>query len=295
MLKSFKQTLKFIRTHPFAKNHSFKAIRKWISWQIRSRLWQKPVLLDFIEGSKFVVKGGMTGATGNIYTGLHEFHDMAFLLHLLKEQDLFEDVGANIGSYTILASKVRGARTIAFEPVPSTFYWLMLNKTANQIEHLVDARNMGCSNKKEVVLFSKDSDTTNHVLTEEETLNSLEVPMIPLDQAINETIPLLLKIDVEGFETKVLAGSTNLLKSESLKAIIIELNGSGTRYGFDENAIHQNLLSLGFNPYHYNAFQRTLTKVSNFGSGNTIYVRDVKMVSNRLTTSKPFMIWGYKI
>jgi hypothetical protein len=42
--------------------------------------------------------------SGNIYAGLHEFGDMAFVLHFLRAGDLFADVGANIGSYTVLAS-----------------------------------------------------------------------------------------------------------------------------------------------------------------------------------------------
>jgi thymidylate synthase len=65
----------------------------------------------------------MTGATGNIYAGLHEFEDMAFLLHLLRSEDMFADVGSNIGSYTILASGVVGAKSVAFEPVPSTYHF----------------------------------------------------------------------------------------------------------------------------------------------------------------------------
>ena len=38
-------------------------------------------------------------------------------LHVLRKNDLFIDVGSNVGSFTILASKVVGANTIAFEPV----------------------------------------------------------------------------------------------------------------------------------------------------------------------------------
>lgn len=57
----------------------------------------------------------MTGATGNIYVGLHEFEDMAFLLHVLRRTDLFVDVGANIGSYTILAGGAAGAKLLLNE------------------------------------------------------------------------------------------------------------------------------------------------------------------------------------
>ena len=55
------------------------------------------------------------GATGNLYVGLHEFEEMAFLLHFLRRGDLFADVDANVGSYTILAAVAVGTEAIAFE------------------------------------------------------------------------------------------------------------------------------------------------------------------------------------
>ena len=48
----------------------------------------------------------MTGATGNIYCGLHEFIELTFLLHLLRPNDLSLNIGANVGSYIILAARV---------------------------------------------------------------------------------------------------------------------------------------------------------------------------------------------
>ena len=63
--------------------------------------------------------------TGNIYCGLAEFADMAFVLHVLRAGDLFVDIGANAGAYTLLASSVAGAKTTCFEPVPATYARLL--------------------------------------------------------------------------------------------------------------------------------------------------------------------------
>ena len=82
----------------------------------------------------------MTGVTGNIYAGLHEFADMAFVLHFLRAGDLFADVGANVGSYTILASGVVGCRTVAFEPDPVTAAALERNINLNKIAERVELR-----------------------------------------------------------------------------------------------------------------------------------------------------------
>jgi len=69
------------------------------------------MLHEWINGSRFLVKNGEPGLTGNIYTGVHEFSEMGYLPHILRPEDMFFDIGANVGSYMILASSAVGART----------------------------------------------------------------------------------------------------------------------------------------------------------------------------------------
>ena len=101
---------------------------------------------------------------------------------------------------------------------------------------------------------------------------------------------MLVKIDVEGFETEVLSGMSKSLESKKLKAIIIELMGSGERYGYDERNIHEVLLNAGFLPYTYRPFERELIRLDTYANGNTIYIRDLDFVTDRVKTSKRFKI-----
>ena len=105
---SFFNIIKFITNHPLNQEQKLKSIVRFAKWQVGSRLVPGAIVYDWINGSKFLVKNGETGLTGNIYTGLHEFPDMAFLLHVLRDDDLFVDVGTNVGSYTILACSASG-------------------------------------------------------------------------------------------------------------------------------------------------------------------------------------------
>lgn len=294
MIKAFRRTLKFLSHHPFARKHLGQAILNWLKWQLNSSIQKRPIILPFVEDAKLIGIKGMTGMTGSIYAGLHEFNDMGFLLHLLKEEDHFVDVGANVGSYTILASKVKKAFTTSFEPIPSTFEWLKRNAEINELEELVELNNQGCSDKHKVLKFSKNKDTTNHVLTATDKDEYLEVETVALDISL-ERPPTLIKIDTEGFETEVLKGAQRILREDSLLAIIIELNGSGNRYGFDENKIDTDLKELGFFPYAYDPFNRHLTKLETFGDANTIYIRDIDEVSERLQNAEAFMLWNDKI
>ena len=116
------------------------------------------------------------------------------------------------------------------------------------------------------------------------------VPVGKLDTIVGDRNPALMKIDVEGYETEVLAGADKVLKLASLKAIIIELNGSGSNYGYDEKNIHQLLLKHEFRPYLYDPGKRVLSIMNNFGTTNTIYLKDPEFVSERVTKAEPVKI-----
>ena len=94
--------------HPLVRNHRCLALFRLIEWQIRSRIFRKDHIYGWVESSKFYVKNGETGLTQNIYVGLQEFNEMGFLLHFLRQEDLFIDIGANSGAYSILATSVVG-------------------------------------------------------------------------------------------------------------------------------------------------------------------------------------------
>ncbi len=125
----------------------------------------------------------MTGATVNLYCGLHEFNDMTFLIHLLREDDCFIDIGANIGSYTVLASAHVGARTISIEPVPATFLNLVRNISINQINEKVTAHNIALGSKKGTINFTNAYDTMNHVSVPNE-INTISVNVDTLDNIL---------------------------------------------------------------------------------------------------------------
>lgn len=237
----------------------------------------------------------MTGATGNIYFGLHEFEEMGFLLHFLRREDLFVDVGANVGSYTVLASGVCGAKSICFEPVPNTFEHLANNIVVNKLNALVTLYNESVGATRGSLGFTSGLDTVNHVVphAESEADKTIQVKVDSLDAKLQENYSnMLIKIDVEGFETAVLEGMQNTFAKDCVKTIIIELNGSGTRYGFSDEIIHQQLTNHHFLPYSYNPLKRKLCKLSTFSNTNTIYIRDLKLVEQRIANAKNISVFS---
>lgn len=283
---------KFILDHPLNKINKFAAIKRFFFWQFGSRLVTGSVLVPFVDNTVLRVSPGMTGATGNIYCGLHEFEDMSFLLHMLRPEDLFVDIGANIGSYTILAGGAVGARCISVEPICSTFRVLNENIIINRMVERTHALNIGISVDRGVLKFTDSLDTVNHVLPDSERdLAAVDVPVISLNELLENQSPVAIKIDVEGFENNVVEGGWRVLSKPTLLALIMELNGSGKRYGFDDATLHEKILSFGFKPYVYFPFDRKLVSLhGRSNSGNTLYVRDFDEVQKRLREAKKFLI-----
>jgi FkbM family methyltransferase len=279
--------------HPLNRRRPLGALGRFLAWQLGTRLLGAPVAVPFVGPTRLLVRRGMAGATGNIYYGLQEFEDMAFVAHALRPGDLFVDVGANVGSYTILAAGVSGAHCVALEPVPATFGSLLDNVRLNDLMSRVECHNMAASNEAGTLTFTADLDALNHARSESDTGGTtLNVPATTLDTLLREAQPTLIKIDVEGFETRVIDGAAQTLHSPKLLAVLMELNGSGNRYGFDESLLHERMLALGFEAAVYDPIARVLARRQLTGTpaagkceGNILYVRRWSDIDGRLKTA----------
>jgi FkbM family methyltransferase len=264
-LRSIFSTLRFIAKHPLSSQRPVSSLYRYARWQIESRL-RKEVEFKWICGAKLIARSGMTGATGNIYCGLHEFADMAFLLHLLRPEDLFVDIGANIGSYTVLASAVCRSRSISFEPDPGTMRSLQRNIEANQISDRVTLYEAAVGSQSGTVHFTTGQDTTNRV-TSGPTSNSREVAVLRLDEVLANESPVLLKVDVEGYEPEVVEGTKQTLMRPSLAAVIIETVDPDIKHALKSASFRRAIydpisrrlkldFDVGSNPHHNSLFVR---------------------------------------
>jgi FkbM family methyltransferase len=281
------RTLSFICHHPLAKRQKAKAIRKWLVWQIKSRVSSGKVSVSWIENSVLIVKKGMTGATGNIYCGLHEFHDMALLLHYFCEgQGLFLDIGANIGSFTVLASKVGMAKTICVEPVKSTMDALLANIEANRISDRVENHQVVLGEKTGKNWFSLDRDTTNSVVSELYVGQKEMIEVKTVDEILGYRSADFWKIDVEGHEEAVLSGARASLNRPEVEVVLME---------GETQAIQQIMISNSFQKAKYDPFIRTVSflRSGELSSGsNNLWVRNPEKITARCRKARPINIYG---
>lgn len=222
-----------------------------------------------MSGTCLVVRRSMTGATGNVYVGLHEFSDMAFVLHLLRPGDVFLDVGANVGSYTVLAAGASGASVVAFEPDPKSAADLARNVAANSLEDRVTVRVAAVGASSGSAFLTVGAGPENRIAASGQSV----------DLVMHATC---MKLDVEGHETAVLEGAARLLSDPRLLAVAIE----------DDRA-SEILVRAGFERVGYDPWSRRLTEATR--SANALFVRDRVTVTQRLRTAPAFTVLGWSI
>ncbi|NLX24819.1 MAG: FkbM family methyltransferase [Lentisphaerae bacterium] len=295
------RALRSVWKHPLCMKRHSNMLYRFVKWHIAGRLAPGDIAVEWVNGTKFLARPWHFGFSANVYCGLLEYADMSFLLHALRPDDWFFDIGANRGSYTVLAGAAVGAKVIAAEPVPDVFLNLLANVNLNAMAGRVECFNIGLGEKAGTLVFTSDAvDCINHVVSEKETTGkTVTVPVQKLDDLAGDRVPFLIKIDVEGYEWFVLQGGLNVLGKDSLKAIIIEFNNTGlSRYGVGDDQIHRLLKENGFDAMAYDPGNRTLAPLDPFAekrSGNVIYVRDLAVVQDRLKTGPSYQLFGRSV
>jgi FkbM family methyltransferase len=157
--------------------------------------------------------------------------------------DVFVDVGANIGSYSIWAGE-HGAEVIALEPATDTFALLDENVALNQypIATLRAAAGASCG----VARFTSGRDCVNHLDPE----GPVDVAMVTVDSIIQGRTIAGMKIDVEGYEIEVLRGCEEALSERRIKLIQLEWNElSLSACGTDRRPVADLLARHGYGLY----------------------------------------------
>lgn len=156
----------------------------------------------------------------------------------LGPQDVLADVGANVGMYTIWAAGIAGARVWAFEPESQNYALLNRNIALNGLGARVKAFCLALSDAAgfaELHLSELRAGGSCHSYGE-----PVDFKLQPAQPAFSQGCmaarlddlveggmlpqPTHLKIDVDGFEHKVICGAARTVRDRRLRSMIIEVN-----------------------------------------------------------------------
>jgi len=196
----------------------------------------------------------------------------------MKNGDKVIDIGANIGTITLLAANLVGTtgKVYSIEPHPKIYKFLQNNIKLNNFTNVITF-NVAIGNEKSRIGFSDiKSDDQNRIVKSDSTLT---VDLVKLDDLpINEKIIDLLKIEAMGFEKFVLEGSDKILKKT--KCIHLPIAGVYHKffklYGYHYNEILDILWGENFEIYEYDNKKNLylVSADSNPAKGDLIAISD---------------------
>jgi FkbM family methyltransferase len=150
------------------------------------------------------------------------------------------DVGANIGDHTRFYLDI-GLSVCAFEPNPDAYECLKRN-CGEAI-----CKNLAASDMRGTIKMTLSDNVGASFIDEN---GQVEVEAIPLDE-LEEAIwpPDFIKIDVEGFESKALAGMEKLIRAKKPK-LFVEFNRSALeRCGSSPKQLKEQIESYGYTQF----------------------------------------------
>ena len=167
--------------------------------------------------------------------------------------DIFYDVGANIGLYSLYAASVRRCKVFAFEPEGKNFARLVNNQVLNQLNGMTAfcvAIGGGLRADQLFVAGTVAGDSqhnvggTNRLFPREHSVvqGSLVVSLDDLCYSFKLPIPQHLKIDVDGLEEEIISGAKRLLRDSALRTVMVEI---AERRGMN-SPIYEAMSAAGF-------------------------------------------------
>jgi FkbM family methyltransferase len=188
--------------------------------------------------------------------GAYEPGIAGVLAAVLRPGDLFFDVGANIGHHSLVAAS-RGATVHAFEPVPRLAERLGENFRFNGIQDrlVLNVAAVGAEPGTAILYEADRPDDGSHSIIPGVPAASHrphQVKVVTLDAyaARVGSRPALIKVDVEGYEARVLDGATGLLRGTPRPFVVLETGDRlADQIGESARSVLGRLEAMGYQLY----------------------------------------------
>lgn len=206
------------------------------------------------------------------YGRYNENDEIKLIKRILSPGDIFIDVGANIGYFTLTSSLCVGSsgKVVAFEPNPFTYNVLLQNIKLNHYSN-IDAIQEAvgeCDGEAELFISEGIADAGASLVRKSTQKNTIKIRKVTLDSytKTHNIQPDFIKIDAEGFDEQVLEGANTILAKKKKPVLLVETVDN-------KSTIFTKLCSLGYVPVilHKHKWHR-FSPQDNMVSNNTLWI-----------------------
>jgi FkbM family methyltransferase len=261
--------------------HRLAIYRNWRGMKPQHfKQWKQRYLFELLFGKKDRIPFALTGSlqimleknnqlSFAIYKGFEE-EELAFVQDFLRPGMGFLDIGANVGLFSLYAAKILNgsAPCIAVEPASKTRKKLEENLALNSISHvqILPWAFSDMQGELPLILAEDGFDAFNsfappsiggqigHEMVQTQTLDNWYIENPDFAAAIR-----LVKMDVEGWEVKVLQGASDWLSQPQAPILMVEFTEINARQaGHSCVELSENILKLGYTLFRYQAKTKSL-------------------------------------
>ncbi len=290
-LELTRRVLHDVWAHPNNRPARGRAVARALGWQVRKRALRRPIERSYLGTLRLRIHPDSGSGSNVVYFGdRYDRDEMAFVERYLRPGDGFIDAGANIGTYSLLASTCVGplGHVDAFEPVPRLAAMLRENVALNHLGDVVHVHEVALSDRDGTAEFiDLDVSSSFAVAGRDYSARSFEVCVQRLDDAVPPDRRYALgKLDVEGAEHAAFVGMATHLAERNPPVWLVELLPNQLdRLGASSDQLATLLDEAGYELATYDADEGRLELVAaDDVAGNVLAIaRDaLSMVRERL-------------
>ena len=155
-----------------------------------------------------------------------EKSELEFIKKFVDSNTLFLDIGANFGYYSLFVASFGARKCIGFEPNPVLIERMNENIKLNKLTDKIVVAPFALGEKSKIVdlHISKFGLGSSSIIKNTSSLETIKVNQKPLKTALKELNEIkadIVKIDIEGFEDKVLFPYLSVLEKDNRPSLII--------------------------------------------------------------------------
>lgn len=201
-----------------------------IKYHILKSKTKSGILARNVQGSRMQLHLDDEGISADLaLDGIREPMSTKTVKEEVKQGYTVVEIGANIGYYALMESRLVGSkgRIYAIEPSPGNFRNLKKNIELNGYKN-IESFELGIGDKKGTakIFISPHSNLSSLVVQKnKKVIDTVDIKISTLDEFLKgKKSPDFIRMDVEGYEYNIIRGMKNILRSKKPMKIFIELH-----------------------------------------------------------------------